>query len=379
MMKGFGAVEESAHTTVRGIVAVAEELGVSAAQVALAWLRYRPVSVIPIIGARKLTQIEDNIRSLDVELSPEQLQRLDKASAVSLGFPHDFIGSRMLSELIDAGQRVLGMTRSDRSARQLEHAGAEVHRGTLEGVESITSGAAQAEPVIHTAFDHDFSRFAENCEKDRRVINAIGAVLAGSDRPFIITSGTGMGSPGPGHVAIEDVFDRDNPNPRRLSEVAGEEVAKRGVSVAVVRLPQIHDAKKQGLVSPAIKIARAKGFAGYIGDGANRWPVAHVTDVARLYRLALDKHQASARWHAVAEEGVPAREVAEAIGLGLGVPVKSLSPDEAMKYFGWLGPFAQMDMPASSAFTRERLGWEPQGPGLIQELRNMDYSSVEAQ
>lgn len=290
-----------------------------------------------------------------------------------------FIGSRIVSELIDAGHRVLGMARSDRGALKLEHAGAEVHRGTLEDVESIASGVAQADAVIHTAFDHDFSRFAENCEKDRRVVNAIGNVLAGSDRPFIITSGTGMGSSGPGHVATEEVFDRDNPNPRRLSEVAGEEVSKRGVSVAVVRLPQIHDTQKQGLVSPAIEIAREKGFAAYVGDGANRWPAAHVTDVARLYRLALDKHQAGACWHAVAEEGVAAREIAEAIGLGLGVPVKSLSPDEAMEYFGWLGLFAQMDMPASSAFTRERLGWEPTGPGLLEDLRNMDYGSVEAQ
>ena len=289
-----------------------------------------------------------------------------------------FIGSRIVPELIAAGHQVLGLTRSDAGARQLKEAGAQVHRGTLEDAESIASGAAQAEAVIHTAFDHDFSRFAENCEKDRRVIEAIGAVLAGSDRPFIITSGTGMGSRSSGEIATEDVFDRDNPNPRRLSELTSEEVANRGVSVAVVRLPQVHDTVKQGLISPAIEIARAKGFAAYVGDGANRWPAAHISDVAQLYRLALDKHEPGARWQAVAEEGVPVREIAEAIGAGLGVPVNSLSPAEAMEYFGWLGLFAQMDLPASSALTRQRLGWAPKGPGLIEDLRNVNYGLAKA-
>ncbi len=290
-----------------------------------------------------------------------------------------FIGSRIVPELIDAGHQVLGLTRSDAGARWLEQAGAEAHRGTLEDPDSIASGAARADAVIHTAFDHDFSRFVENCEKDRRVIEAIGAVLAGSDRPFIITSGTGMGSSAPGERAVEDVFDRNNPNPRRLSELTGEEVAKRGVSVAVVRLPQVHDTEKQGLISPAIQIARQKGVSAYVGNGANRWPAAHVTDVARLYRLALDKHEAAARWNAVDEEGVPVREIAKAIGAGLGVPVRSLSADEAAEHFGWLAPFAGMDLPASSTLTRDRLGWKPEGPALIVDLRNMDYASVRAQ
>ncbi len=170
-----------------------------------------------------------------------------------------------------------------------------------------------------------------------------------------------MGSPGRASAAVENVFDRDNPNPRRLSELTGEEVARRGVSVAVVRLPQVHDTEKQGLISPAIEIAREKGVSAYVGDGANRWPAAHVSDVARLYRLALDKHEPGARWHAVAEEGVPVREIAEAIGAGLGVPVRSLSADEAAEHFGWLGAFAGMDLPASSALTRDRLGWVPKG------------------
>ncbi|MFC5525323.1 SDR family oxidoreductase [Rhodanobacter ginsengisoli] len=287
-----------------------------------------------------------------------------------------FIGARVVPELIEAGHRVIGLTRSDAGARWLEQAGAEVHRGTLDDPDSVARGAAEADAVIHTAFDHDFSRFVENCEKDRRVIQAIGDVLAGSNRPLIITSGTGMGSAGRGVPATEDVLDRDHPNPRRLSELTGEELAKRGVSVAAVRLPQVHDTAKQGLISPAIEIARQRGVSAYIGDGANRWPAAHVSDVARLYRLALDHHGAGARWHAVAEEGVSVRKIAEVIAAGLGVPVRSLPVDEAAEHFGWLSAFVAMDFPASSAWTRERLGWKPTGPGLIEDLQNMDYGSA---
>jgi nucleoside-diphosphate-sugar epimerase len=288
-----------------------------------------------------------------------------------------FIGSRIVLELIGAGHRVLGLTRSDAGARWLEEAGAEAHLGDLGHPETLAAGAARADAVIHTAFDHEFSRFLANCEKDQRVIEAMGAVLAGSGRPLLITSGTGMGSPGPGRPAIEQVFDRDNPNPRRLSELTGAALAERDVSVAAVRLPQVHDKAKQGLITPLIEIARAKGVSAYVGDGADRWPGAHVTDVARLYRLALERHEPGARWHAVAEEGVPVREIAEVIGAGLGVPVVSLSADEAPAHFGWLGAFVGMDLPASSAWTRERLGWEPTGPGLIQDLRNMDYRSFQ--
>ena len=285
-----------------------------------------------------------------------------------------FIGAQIVSELLGAGHQVLGLTRSDAGARQLELAGAAAHRGTLEDPDTIAQGAMQADAVIHTAFDHDFSRFIENCEKDRRVIEAIGAVLAGSSRPFIITSGTGMGNSGPGELAVEDAFDRENPNPRRISELTGEAVARQGVSVAMMRLPQVHDTKKQGLLSPVIGIARAKGVSAYVGDGTNRWPAAHVTDVARLYRLALENYAPGARWHAVAEEGVTVREMAQVIGDGLGVPVRSLSMEEANEHFGWLAAFASMDLPASSAVTRERLGWTPTGPGIIDDLYNMDYS-----
>jgi nucleoside-diphosphate-sugar epimerase len=289
-----------------------------------------------------------------------------------------FIGSHIVPELISAGHHVVGLTRSEAGGRVLEQAGAEAHFGTLEDPAGIASAAANADAVIHVAFDHDFSRFVENCEKDRRVIEAIGDVLAGSDRPFIITSGVGMGTPAPGQIATENVFDRNNPNPRRISELTGEAVARRGVSVAIVRLPQVHNPVKQGIITYSIEMARAKGVAAYVGDGSNRLSAAHVSDVARLYRLALDHHEAGARWHAVDEEGVAVRDIAAAIGAGLGVPVKSLTPDEAAGHFGWFAAFAAMDLAASSAWTRERLGWEPSGPSLLADLHAMDYGLVAA-
>jgi nucleoside-diphosphate-sugar epimerase len=200
-----------------------------------------------------------------------------------------FIGSRILPELLAAGHQVVGNTRSDAGARRLEAAGAEVHRGDLDDPAGLARGAESADAVIHTAFDHDFSRFAEACEKDGRVIAALGDVLAGSDRPFLITSGVALGTPTSGELAREDVFNRDDPIPRVASERAGAEVAGRGVSVAIVRLPQVHDPVKQGLISPLIDLARAKGVSPYIGDGGNRWCAAAVADVARLYALALDR------------------------------------------------------------------------------------------
>src|SRR5690242_1927284 len=289
-----------------------------------------------------------------------------------------FIGSRIVPELLAAGHQVLGLTRSDAGARTLEAAGAEVHRGTLEDPASLRAGAEQADAVIHTAFDHDFSRFVENCQKDKRVIEAMGAALKGSDKPFIITSGTGMGSAAPGDVASEDVFNADNPNPRALSETAGNALLDAGVNVSVVRLPQVHDTVKQGFITPYVMIAREKGMAAYVGEGRNRWPAAHVLDVAKLYALALNAAKPGARWHAVAEEGIEVRTIAETVAAGLGVPARSLTPDEVPAHFGWMAPFAAMDLPASSALTRERLGWNPTGPGLIADLETMDYSQVAA-
>jgi nucleoside-diphosphate-sugar epimerase len=293
-----------------------------------------------------------------------------------------FIGSAIVPELINAGHQVLGLTRSDAGAQSLIAAGAGVHRGSLEDPESLRSGAAQSDGVIHCAFDHsafganDFSKFLEVCEKDRRAIEALGDALRGSDRPLVITSGTGMGSAAPGQSATEDYFDPNHPNPRRLSEVAGAALTERGVNVSVVRLPQVHDTVKQGLITYAVQVAREKKASAYIGKGLNRWPAAHVLDVARLYRLVIEKHEPGSRYNAVSEEGVSMREIAEVIGKGLNVPVVSLSREEAQPHFGWLAMFAAIDMPASSALTRQRLGWHPTGPGLIADLEQMRWGDA---
>jgi len=289
-----------------------------------------------------------------------------------------FIGYATVLELINAGHQVLGLARSEAGTQSLIAAGAEVHRGNLEDMESLRSGAAHADGVIHLAFDHsafgrDFSKFAEVCEKDKRAIEALGAALIGSDRPLIITSGTGMGNAAPGEPATEDHFDANHPNPRKGSEVAGASVAGRGVNVSVVRLPQVHDTVKQGLITYAVQVAREKGVSAYLGEGRNRWPAAHVQDVAHLYRLALEKREAGSRYNAVAEEGIPMREIAAVVGKGLKVPVVSLPPEKAQAHFGWLAMFAGFDMPASSAQTRKHLGWNPTGPDLIADLEKMQY------
>jgi len=288
-----------------------------------------------------------------------------------------FIGSALVPELIAAGHQVLGLSRNDAGAQSLLAAGAEVHRGDIYDLESIRSGAAGADAVIHLAFNHDFSKFVENCETDRRVIETIGDVLAGSDRMFLVTSGVAMGSAKPGHLITED----DPPVsssviPRAASEEEAARVASRGVRVAMVRLPQVHDTRKQGLVSYAIQVARQKGVAAYVGEGKNGWAAAPVHDVAHLYRLALEKGEGNVRYSAVAEEGVPARDIAEAIGRGLKIPAVSITPEEAGAHFGWLGNFVQWNIVASSAKTRQALGWNPTGPGLLTDLANMDYSQA---
>lgn len=286
-----------------------------------------------------------------------------------------FIGSRIVPELLKAGHSVLGMTRSDAGAKALVALGAEAHRAELEDVDSVRNGATNVDAVIHTAFDHDFSNFVANCEKDARVITALGEALAGSTRPLLITSGVGMGSVGHGKPAIESVFNLDHPNPRLASEKTGAELLAKGIAVSVVRLPQVHDPVKQGLISPLIDVARAKGVSAYIGDGQNRWPAAHVDDVALLYRLAIEQCTPGSRYNAVAEEGVSAVDIATAIGKGLGVPVKSIKAEEAAAHFGWLGGFVGLDMYASSEWTRNALGWVPNGPGLLADLAQMDYSA----
>lgn len=284
-----------------------------------------------------------------------------------------FIGRAVLSELLQAGHQVIGMTRSGDGARALEAAGAEPHHGTLEDPASVRSGAEMADAVIHTAFDHDFSRFVENCEKDRRVIGALGEVLKGSPRPLLITSGVGIGGAGHGRLAREDVFDESHPNPRIASERAGNELLNAGVNVAVMRLPQVHNTEKQGLITPLIAIFREKGAAAYIGEGRNRWSAGHLSDVARLYRLAIEKAEPGARYHAVGEEGVETRKIVETLARGLKIPAVSIPQDKAPESFGWMAMFAGIDMAASSALTQATLGWQPQGPGLIADLEAMRY------
>ena len=291
-----------------------------------------------------------------------------------------FIGSRIVPELIGAGHQVLGLARSDAGAQSLVAAGAEVHRGDLEDLESLRSGAAAADAVIHTAFQRfqhfrdDWARFAENCELDKRAIEAIGAVLEGSNRPFIVTSGVGVAQ---GRAATE----HDPPIPPsatypRASEATAVALMERGLHASVMRLPQVHDTVKQGLVTALVATARARGISAYVGDGLNRWPAAHVVDAARLYRLALEKGTAGARYHAVAEEGVPLKDIATVIGRSLNLPVISISPEQAKEHFGFLGSFAGWDAQTSSAQTRAKLGWNPTGPNLLTDLGNMRYAQA---
>lgn len=284
-----------------------------------------------------------------------------------------FIGSRIVPELISAGHHVVGLTRSDAGARSLAAHGVEPHLGTLEDLDSLRTGAERVDAVIHTAFDHEFSNYVANCEKDRRVVTALGSVLKGSDRPLLITSGVSIGDAGTGEPALESVFDTRHPIPRIASEEAGNALLESGVDVRVVRLPQVHDPVKQGLISPFIETAREKGVVVYLSDGDNRWSAAHVLDVAKLYVLALDRGQKGARYHAVAEEGVAMREIAKVVAKGLRVPARSLSASGAAAHFGWMAMFAGLDMTASSDWTREQLGWTPTGPSLIADLEAMRY------
>jgi nucleoside-diphosphate-sugar epimerase len=286
-----------------------------------------------------------------------------------------FIGTPTVKELISAGHKVLGMARSDAGAKSLAALGADVHRGSLEDLDSLRTGATTSDAVIHLGFLHDFSKFKENCEIDKQAIEALGSVLAGSDRPLIVTSGT-AGLATPGQVATEDtVVPPDFPFPRVSEQTALALVAKR-VNASVMRLPQVHNTIKQGLVTYLIAVAREKGVSAYVEEGRNRWAAAHVLDVAKLYRLALEKHEAGAKYHAVAEEGVAMRDIAEVIGKGLKVPVESLSTDEAQAHFGFLSMFASHDLRASSAQTRKKLGWNPTGPGLIADLERVRYPEV---
>ncbi|HEX7390404.1 MAG TPA: SDR family oxidoreductase [Acidiphilium sp.] len=279
-----------------------------------------------------------------------------------------FIGLPVTRELIAAGHKVLGLARSDGGAQSLTALGAEIQRGSLEDLESLRAGASAADAVIHLAFIHDWSNFAASCEADARAIEALGTTLEGSEKPLIVTAGT-AGLVGPGRIATEaDNVPPDFPYPR-VSEQAA--LSLKGVRASVMRLPQVHNTVSQGFITIMVKTAREKGVSAYIGEGRNRFAAAHISDVARLYRLALEQNEPGSRYHAVAEEGVLMRDIAGAIGRRLDVPVKSISADEAGAHFGWFSMFVAQDLMASSEKTRRELGWQPTGPGLIVDLEHL--------
>lgn len=284
-----------------------------------------------------------------------------------------FVGSAIVSELIDAGHDVLGLARSDEAAAALAAAGAAIHRGSLDDLDSLRRGAAGADGVIHAAFIHDFSHLTAAGESDRIAVEAIGAELAQSGRPLVVTSVIGHLTPG--QLGTEE----NAPYPgsvkhRSASEEAALALAAQGVRVSVLRLPlSVHGDGDIGFVPGLINIARTTGISGYVGDGANRWPAVHRLDAAHLYRLALESAPAGVRLHAIGDEGVPVRDIAGVIGRRLGVPVVSITPEEAGGHFGWLAHFVALDIPASSIWTQEQLGWKPVHPALLPDLDREQY------
>ncbi len=286
-----------------------------------------------------------------------------------------FIGSAIVKELIKAGHQVTGLARSDAAADSLVAVGVKVHRGDLDDLDSLRKGAAESDGVIHTAFNHDFSNFKENCETDRRAIEALGSAIAGSDRPLVVTSGTALLTPGNLATEEERVSSASTSIPRIATEEAAEFVAQKGVRVSIVRLPPtVHGDGDHGFVSLMINLARKKGVSAYAGAGRNRWAAIHRDDAALLYRLALEKHaSAGIRYHAVAEESIEFRDIAGTIGKYLNVPVTSKSLDDATNHFGWFNSFATLDCPASSKFTQEALEWHPVQSTLLKDLENGNY------
>lgn len=284
-----------------------------------------------------------------------------------------FIGTAVTRELLAAGHSVVGLARTEAGAATVAANGATPLIGSLEDLEGLQRAAAQADGVIHLAFNHDFSKFMENAAADAAAITAMGEAMAGSGNALIATSGlAGLSRPG----ALGTEQDEAPAVSPRQSEQAALALVAKGVRGAAVRLPQVHDNSKLGFVSHVIAVARATGVAAYLGEGQNRWAAAHLDDVARLYRLALERGEAGARWHAIGDEGVPMRTIAEAIGRGLKIPVRSISAEDAGAHFGWIAGFIGGEMSGSAAYTRQTLGWTPTGADLITELTGLDWAAI---
>ncbi len=281
-----------------------------------------------------------------------------------------FIGSAIVKELTGAGYKVLGLARSEKSVQALKDAGVEVLTGDLNDPESLKKGAAETDAVIHTAFIHDFANFEASAAADKAAIEAMGSVLAGTNRPMIVTGGT-LGIQFNGPWVTEDDAAPAHP---RASEAAGLELAKQGIRSSVVRLPpSVHDKGDKGFVPMLISVAREKGFSAYIGDGSNRWPAVHRLDAAHLYRLVLEKGKAGTRYNGTGDEGIPTRQIAEVIGKQLNLPVKSVSQEDAAAHFTWIARFFALNAPSSSKKTKAELGWQPAHPGLIEDLEMGHY------
>lgn len=284
-----------------------------------------------------------------------------------------WVGRSVVAELLAAGHQVLGMSRSDEGAASLRAAGAEVHRGSLEEPDSLKAGAAQADGVIHLAFNHDFTTFAANAAQEQRAIEALGSALDGTDKPLLLTSGVALLSPG----RLSTEADTASPDFPRKPEALMASLAARGVRATTIRLaPTVHGLRDNGFVPILVQFAREKGVCAVVGDGENRWPAVHVSDAARLYRLALEHGAAGGPFHAIAEEGIPIKQIADLVGRRLNVPVVSMTPAEAAEHYGWFAMFIGLDAPSSSARTRATLGWEPTGPTLMQDMQNPAYFTV---
>lgn len=287
-----------------------------------------------------------------------------------------FVGTALVQELLVAGHKVTGLARTDRSAEKLKAAGAEVHRGDLEDLDSLRSGASASEGVIHAGFIHDFTRFAEVCAIDKQAIRVMAETLAGSDRPLIVTSGTALVSSG--SLATEDIIPTFNPSFPRASEQEADAAAAKGVRTMALRLsPSVHgEGDLLGFVPIMINIAREKGFSAYIEEGLNCWNAVNRLDAVHLYRLALENGSAGGKYHAVGEESIQVKTIAKAIGKGLNIPVRSLAPEEAGAHFGWFAGFAAIDCPASSKLTQQGLNWHPKHPTLLADLEKGFYFNV---